>query len=127
MTGRKKAKEGQVAGASPEERVATWFTHFKNLLGTVPSEENPEDDISPVYSDLDINDGPFTTEEYAKVKSSLKAGKRAGPDGIPPEVYKSCELDDIILKICNLALMRDEKPVPQKGKDRVLLRENLNL
>jgi hypothetical protein len=111
MTERKKAKEGQVAGASPEERVATWFTHFKNLLGTVPSEENSEGDISPVYSNLDINDGPFTREEYAKVKSSLKSGKSAGPDNIPPEVYKSCELDDIILSICNLALMKNEKPV----------------
>ncbi|ELU02058.1 hypothetical protein CAPTEDRAFT_218117 [Capitella teleta] len=46
MTEKKKAKEGQVAGASPEERVATWFTHFKNLLGTVPSEENSEGNIS---------------------------------------------------------------------------------
>ena len=111
MTGRKKSKEGQVAGASPEERVTTWFTHFKNLLGTMPADDGTDEDISPVYSDLDIYDGPFTAEEYTKVKSTLKTGKSAGPDNIPPEVYKSCELDDIILKICNLALMKNEKPI----------------
>ena len=32
----KKTKEGQVSGNSPEERVTTWFTHFKNLLGNTP-------------------------------------------------------------------------------------------
>ena len=110
LTGRKKTKEGQVAGASPEERVTTWFTHFKNLLGTVPNDGEPEEEIPPVYYDLDINDGPFSAEEYAKVKSTLKLGKSAGPDNIPPEVYRSCELDDIILEICNLALIHNEKP-----------------
>ena len=27
ITGRKRAREGQVEGSSPEERVITWFTH----------------------------------------------------------------------------------------------------
>jgi len=36
ITGRKKPKEGQVAGSSPEERVNTWFTHFQKLLGNPP-------------------------------------------------------------------------------------------
>ncbi|KAJ8366611.1 hypothetical protein AAFF_G00348450 [Aldrovandia affinis] len=29
MTGRKRTKEGQVEGHSPEERVVTWFNHFE--------------------------------------------------------------------------------------------------
>ena len=33
MTGRKRTKEGQVEGHSPEERVTTWFNHFRGLLG----------------------------------------------------------------------------------------------
>ena len=33
MTGRKRTKEGQVKGHSPEERVKTWFSHFQGLLG----------------------------------------------------------------------------------------------
>ncbi|KAJ8383589.1 hypothetical protein AAFF_G00216620 [Aldrovandia affinis] len=36
--------------------------------------------------------------------------KSAGPDGIPPEVPKNCDLDDIILEICNQALMENIKP-----------------
>jgi hypothetical protein len=31
ITGREKAKEGQVSGNSPEERVSTWFIHFKEI------------------------------------------------------------------------------------------------
>lgn len=29
-----RTKKGQVEGHSPEERVATWFQHFKRLLET---------------------------------------------------------------------------------------------
>ena len=125
VTGRKKAKEGQVAGSSPEERVATWFTHFQKLLGDAPSVEDSEEDIPTVFSDLNIDDGPFTEEEYAKAKSTLKQGKSPGPDNIPPEVLKNCGLDDIVLEICNMALMKNNKPeqwslsniipVPKKG------------
>ena len=30
---RKKKKEGQISGASPQERVNMWFTHRRNLYG----------------------------------------------------------------------------------------------
>ena len=60
--------------------------------------------------DLKIDNGPFTISELAAVKSTMKQGKSAGPDGIPPEVLKNCNLDDIILEICNLALMANIKP-----------------
>ena len=83
ITGRKRAKEGQVAGKSPEERVSTWFTHFKNLLGNPPEVEAPDEEIPNVFEDLEIKDGPFDMEEFRKVKSTLKLGKAAGPDNIP--------------------------------------------
>ena len=95
VTGRKKSKEGQVTGTSPEERVTTWFTHFKKLLGEPPVVEDPDEDIPTIFEDLDIKDDIFTLEEYRKVKSSLKIGKAAGPDEIPPEVYKSCDFDNM--------------------------------
>jgi hypothetical protein len=66
MTGGKKAKEGQVAGASPEDQIATWITDFKNLLSTVPGEENFDEDIPPVYSNLDINYGPLPEKSMPK-------------------------------------------------------------
>ena len=110
VSGRKNAKEGQVSGSSPEERVNTWFTHFKKLLGSPPEVDDPNEEIPVIYEGLDIDDGPFTELEYKKVKTSLKIGKSSGPDGIPPEVFKYCQFDDICLKFCNLALMKNDKP-----------------
>ena len=110
ITGRKRSKEGQVAGTSPEERVSTWFTHFKKLLGDPPVVEDPDEEIPTIYSDLDIKDDIFTIEEFRKVKSSLKLCKAAGPDEIPPEVYKSCDFDEICLDFCNRALLDNDKP-----------------
>ncbi|KAJ8384046.1 hypothetical protein AAFF_G00211780 [Aldrovandia affinis] len=42
MTGRKRTKEGQVEGHSPEERVVTWFNHFRRLLGTTAEGDEEE-------------------------------------------------------------------------------------
>ena len=110
ITGRKQTKEGQVAGVSPEERVTTWFTHFKNLLGSPPEVDDPDEEIPNIFEDLDINDEPFTLDEFRKVKSSIKIGKAAGPDEIPPDVYKSCDFDEICLDFCNRALIENDKP-----------------
>ena len=90
--------------------MTTWFTHFRDLLGTHPTVDRAEEDIPAVLTDLDIDDGPFTASEFAAVKSTLKQGKSAGPDGILPEVPKNCNLDNIILEICNQALMDNIKP-----------------
>ena len=110
VTERKKTKEGQVSGNSPEERVTTWFTHFKNLLGSTPDVEDPDEVIPTIFDDLDIKDDLFTLDEYRKVKSSLKIGKAAGPDNIPPEVFKFCDFDNICLSFCNKALLENDKP-----------------
>ena len=110
MSGRKRARGGQLAGCNPEERVTSWFTHFRDLLGTHPTVDRAEEEIPAVLANLGIDDGPFTATEFATVKSTLKQGKSAGPDGIPPEVPKNCDLDNIILKICNQALIDNIKP-----------------
>ncbi|KAJ8416182.1 hypothetical protein AAFF_G00382040 [Aldrovandia affinis] len=92
MSGRKRSKEGQVAGCSPEERVTSWFTHFRDLLGTHPTVDGAEKVITAVLTNLEIDNGPFTLREFTTVKSTLKQGKSAGPDGIPPEVLKTATL-----------------------------------
>lgn len=71
VMGRKKSKKVQVEEASPQARVATWFTHFQKLLGTSPIVDDSGDDIPSVFTDLEINDGPYNDNEYVKVKSSL--------------------------------------------------------
>ncbi|KAJ8389317.1 hypothetical protein AAFF_G00121820 [Aldrovandia affinis] len=108
MTGRKRTKEGQVEGHSPEERVVTWFNHFRRLLGTTA--EGDEEEIPSFLQNLNIDDGPFTTSEFARAKTTLREGKSAGPDGIPPEVLKNCGLNNIILQFCNLALLSNKQP-----------------
>ena len=110
MSGRKRAKEGQVSGNSPKERISTWYKHFQSLLGEPPTVEDRDEQIPSIYEDLEINDEPFTLEEFRKVKSSLQLGKAAGPDDIPPEVFKSCNFDEICLKFCNATLMENDKP-----------------
>ena len=66
--------------------------------------------IPTIFEDPDIKDDLFTLDEYKKVKSSLKIGKAAGPDNIPPEVFKFCDFDDICLSFCNKALLENDKP-----------------
>ncbi|KAJ8391934.1 hypothetical protein AAFF_G00084050 [Aldrovandia affinis] len=103
--------EGGTAGRlQPRGEVTSWFTHFRDLLGTHPTVDGAEEEIPAVLTSLEIDDGPFTAMEFATVKSTLKEGKSAGPDGIPPEVPKNCDLDDIILEICNQALIENIKP-----------------
>ena len=83
--------------------------HFRNLLGTHQTVDGVEKEEPTVLRDLNIDDSPFTTEEFAKVKASLRQGKSARPDGIPLEVIKNCNLD-VILEFCNQALMENIMP-----------------
>jgi len=72
--------------------------------------EDLDEEIPNVFEDLNINDDPFTMEEYRRVKSALKLGKAASPDDIPPKVFKTCDFDEICLEFCNEAPIKDEKP-----------------
>ncbi|KAJ8389332.1 hypothetical protein AAFF_G00120400 [Aldrovandia affinis] len=47
-------EEGQLAGCSPEERVTSWFTHFRDLLGTHPTVDGAEEEIPAVLTSLEI-------------------------------------------------------------------------
>ena len=88
--------------------MATWFNHFRSLLGSTA--DGAEEEIPPVLRNLDIDDGPFTVTELARAKGTVRAGKSAGPDGIPPEVLKNCDLDDIMLESLSNII-----PVPKSG------------
>ena len=90
--------------------MSTWFSHFKKLLGNPPDVEDPDEVIPTIFDDLNIKDDLFSEDEYRKVKSSLTIGKAAGPDRIPPEVFKFCNFDDICLDFCNKALLEIDKP-----------------
>ena len=46
-------------------------------------------DIPPAGNQLEVNTNPPTKAEVSKAIKSLKSGKAAGPDGIPPEALKA--------------------------------------
>ena len=101
-SGRKNAKDGHVAGESPEE------THCRKLLDNTPEVEEPDETIPAVYEGLDIDDSSLLLMNSRR--TSLKVGKSAGPDGIQLEVFKCCDFDAICLNFCNKVLMQFDKP-----------------
>ena len=54
-----------------------------------------------ISKQLDIKLGPFTQEELDPVLRKIKNRKAAGFDEIPPEVWKTRQFDDILLRHCN--------------------------
>ena len=113
ITGRKTVKRGIIKGNSTEERIKKWYNHFHNLLckeiATVGSEEE-DSDLDKVLYELQIEDGDFTKLELKAAIKRLRDGKQSGPDNIPPEVLKRCELENIILEFANRLLNEEVKP-----------------
>ena len=113
FTGRKTAKKGIIKGKSAKDRVEKWYQHFKNLLGKEPVVEGDLDEgeypLRPILQSINISDEPFSMAEYLAVKKAITEGKAPGPDGIPPEVLKRCNLDNIILDYAN-KVIDGEKP-----------------
>ena len=67
--------------------LARWAEYFATLLGA----SNPTDptaiDELPQYPTVVEMDAPITETEVSSAINSLKAGKAAGPDGLPPEIF----------------------------------------
>ena len=105
LSGRKSAKKSQIRGGSAKERQELWLDHFKSLLGGTSQDVSAETEaIEKIFDTLDISEEPFSVDELRDVKKALKEGKSSGEDGIPPEIIKRCDLDDILLYFCNKAL-----------------------
>ena len=66
--------------------------------------------ITDVLTNVVIDDGPFSIEESREVKCFLKQGKRADQDEIFPEVLRNCELDEVMRKFCQMALIANNMP-----------------
>ena len=97
---RKSTTKAKLKAASQQERVKLWEQHFKNLLGNPP--EITDEPITRIISkQLDVKLGPFTKEELDSVLRRIKNRKAAGLDEIPPEVWKTRQFDDILLRQCN--------------------------
>ena len=120
---RKSTTKAKLKAASQQERIKLWKQHFENLLGNTP--EVTHEPITTIISkQLDIKLGPFMQEELDSVLKNLKNRKAAGLDEIPPEVWKTRQFDDILLRHCNAVynqnpidrwMMGFILPFPKKG------------
>nr|KAG5687084.1 hypothetical protein BaRGS_017102 [Batillaria attramentaria] len=81
-----KDKNGQIITKEEDQRTR-WAEHFKETLNRPPPPVPP--DIPLAAQLLDISTNPPTKTEIIKAIKSLKSGKAAGPDGIPPEALKA--------------------------------------
>ena len=91
--------------------------HFENLLGNPP--KITHEPITRIISkQLDIKLGPFTQEELDSVLRKIKNRKAAGLDEIPPEVWKTRQFDDILLRHCNAVY--NQNPIDRWMKGCIL-------
>lgn len=79
------SKEGKLL-ATKEQQMDRWREHFEEILNRTPLLDPLE--VEPQMEVLDIHTGPPSKTEIRKAITSLKKGKAAGPDGIPPEAWK---------------------------------------
>ena len=97
---RKCTTKAKLKAANQQERIKLWKQHFKNLLGNPPKVMH--EPITRIISkQLDIKVGPFTQEELDSVLRKIKNWKAAGLDEITPEVWKTRQFDNILLRLCN--------------------------
>ena len=124
---RKSTAQAKLKAVSQQERVKLWEQYFKNLLADPPKITN--EPITRIISkQLDIKLGPFTKEELESVLRKIKNRKAAGLDEITPEVWKTRQLDDILLRQCNTVYSQNRierwmkgciLPFPKKGDLRL--------
>ena len=81
-----KDKNGETITDEAKER-ARWPEHFQEILNRPPPQVPP--DIPPAANQLAVSINPPTKAEVSKAIKSLKSGKAAGPDDIPPEALKA--------------------------------------
>ena len=93
---RKSTAKVKLKAANQQERIKLWK---QNLLGNPPKVTH--EPITRIISkQLDIKLEPFTLEELDSVLRKIKNRKVAGFDEIPPEVWKTRQFDDILLRDC---------------------------
>ena len=114
---RKNTAKAKLKAANQQERIKLWKQHFENLLGNPP--KITHEPITRIISkQLDIKLGPFTQGELDSVLRKIKNRKAAGLDEIPPEVWKTRQFDDILLRHCNAVY--NQNPIDRWTKGCIL-------
>ena len=114
---RKSTVKAKLKAANQQERIKLWKQHFENLQGNPPKVTH--EPITRIISkQLDIKLGPFTQEELDSILRKIKNRKAAGLDEIPPEVRKTRQFDDILLRHCNAVY--NQNPIDRWMKGCIL-------
>ena len=114
---KKNTAKAKLKAANQQERIKLWKQHFENLLGNPP--KITHEPITRIISkQLDIKLGPFTQEELDSVLRKIKNRKAGGLDEIPPEVWKTRQFDDILLRDCNA--LYNQNPIDRWMKGCIL-------
>ena len=114
---RKSTTKAKLKAANQQERIKLWKKDFENLLGNPPKVTH--ETITRIISkQLDITLGPFTQEELDSVLKKIKYRKAARLDEILPEVWKTIQFDDILLRHCNA--IYNQNPIDRWTKGCIL-------
>ena len=97
---RKSTAKAKLKATNQQERIKLWKQHFENFLGNPPKVTH--EPIPRIISkQLDIKLGPFNLEKLNLVLRKIKNRKAVGFDEISPEVWKTRQFDNILLRHCN--------------------------
>ena len=97
---RKSTAKAKLKAINQQEWIKLWKQHFENLHGNPPKVTH-EPTTRIISKQLDIKLELFTQEELHSVLWKIKNRKAAGLE-IPPEVWKTRQFDDILLRHCNV-------------------------
>ena len=117
VSGRKSTAKAKLKAANQQERIKLWKQHFENLLA-IPPNITQEPITRIISKQLDIKLGPFTKEELDSVLRKIKNRKAAGLDEITPEMWKTRQFDDILLRYCNAVY--NQNPIDRWTKGCIL-------
>ena len=113
---RKSTTKAKLKASNQQERIKLWKQHFENLLENPPKVTH--EPITKIISkQLDIKLGTFTQEPDSVLKK-IKNRKAAGLVEIPPEVWKTRQFDDILLRHYNAVY--NQNPIDRWMKGCIL-------
>ena len=128
VSGRRSSKRGILKGKNKGERIRSWYSLYSHLLGKEPTiSDDCGAQVQTIFEDLQIKTGPSTKKEYLAVKKYLMLGRVSGEDGIPNELLKYCNIDDIVLEYANSLLLDGHKPQQWSDINILLLPKDGNL
>ena len=101
LSRRKSPGKAKLKATNQQERMKLWKQHFENLQGNPPKVTH-KPITRTISKQLDIEQGSFTLEELDSVLRKIRNRKAAGQDKIPPEVWRTRQFHDILLRQCNV-------------------------